>query len=90
VAPCPTCEDWQEVGRTKIGGALTSTYNFLGIEYCVVTSYYTVEEENLGECYSNRFVCDSDSVTFFNNGGCCHYTDPEDISHSDYCGGDNC
>jgi hypothetical protein len=90
------CYGWTEVGRTKTGGAYTGYLNIFGLYYCKVTSYWLVEQSNDGGCYSNRFVCESDTVTFFygssepDANGCCLYTDPGDISHSDYCGGTSC
>jgi hypothetical protein len=90
------CYGWTEVGRTKTGGAYTGYLNIFGLYYCKVTSYWLVEQSNDGGCYSNRFVCESDTVTFFygtsqpDANGCCIYTAPGDISHSDYCGGTSC
>jgi hypothetical protein len=90
------CDSWHEVSRTKIGGAFTGAFGIQGLWWCRVTSYYTVEKENVGGCSPNRFVCDTDTVTFFccsyepEEGDCCNYTNPQDISHSDYCGGDIC
>jgi hypothetical protein len=97
LATCPTCNDWEEVGRTKIGGAWTGAVDYFGLWYCQVTSYYIVEQHNMADCYPNRFVCDTSTVTFFfgnqepnYSDECCNYTQPQDISHSDYCGGDTC
>jgi hypothetical protein len=88
---CPTCNDWVEVSRTRIGREWTGSSSYLGFSYCRYKEYYLVEQANAAGCYPNRTVCDTDNDTIwegFNAGmpgesRCCLANDPEF-----YCGGD--
>ena len=91
MASCPTCNDWVEVSRTRIGRDWTGSSNYFGLSYCHYDEHYLVEEANAAGCYPNRTVCDHDEDTIFEGAGwgspgesrCCQENDPEF-----YCGGD--
>ncbi|HEV8580934.1 MAG TPA: hypothetical protein VGX68_17850 [Thermoanaerobaculia bacterium] len=91
MASCPTCNDWVEVSRTRIGREWTGSSSYFGVSYCHYKEYYLVEQANAAGCYPNRTVCDTDTDTIFEgfNWGtpgesrCCQANDPEF-----YCGGD--
>jgi hypothetical protein len=91
MASCPTCNDWVEVSRTRIGRDWTGSSNYFGVSYCHYEEHYLVEEANAAGCYPNRTVCDYDNDTIFEgfNWGtpgesrCCQANDP-----AFFCGGD--
>lgn len=91
---CPTCDDWVEVSRTRIGREYTGSTVIFGVQYCDFEEFYLVEETNPAGCYANRTVCDTDDDMIFYGFGtwnpteelCCN-DDPED---ENYCGGTTC
>lgn len=88
---CPSCDDWVEVSRTRIGRDWTGSSSYFRVTYCHYEEHYLVEQTNPAGCYPNRTVCDYDNDTIwegFNAGmpgesRCCLDNDPEF-----YCGGD--
>jgi hypothetical protein len=93
IANCPTCDDWNEVSRTRIGRRFDGSASYFGVQYCFYDEYYLVEESNAAGCYPNRTVCDIDEDTVWLGGGgipsqndCCD----EDQNSEHWCGGDTC
>jgi|tagenome__1003787_1003787.scaffolds.fasta_scaffold20940904_3 hypothetical protein len=92
IASCPTCNDWVEVSRTRIGRRYSGSANILGAQYCHFEEYYLVEQANAAGCYPNRTLCDYDNDTIFLGFGSYIPSEPDccdnDPNDEFYCGGD--
>ncbi len=88
---CQCRPNWVQTSRVKIGGNVTYSICFIGCQ-CHNVSYFlaTYHDTNCGQ--PDYTQCETDAVDYFayHESECCFYTDPSDISHSDYCGGSSC